>query len=164
MGLLRGERFRRLLNDTLGCASFEDCRAPVAISAWRVRRQCTEIFDEGDLASAIHASCCFPGLLQPVRRNSRFYLDGGIADRPALASVMPGARVFHHHLASKSPWRFALPTPQADGMTTLAISGLPRLSPFDLSAGPDAFEKARAITRAALNDSVQAQTTAAVPS
>ena len=157
LGLLRGAQFRELLHNTLGCSQFEECRAPLAVSAWRVGRGKTEIFEGGDLASAIHASCCFPGLLQPVSRNQRLYLDGGIADRPGLASVSPGARVFHHHLASKSPWRFALPTPLADEMTTLSISGLPRLSPFDLTAGSEAFEKARASTREALDGPVSAQ-------
>ena len=156
-GLLRGDRFREILRDTLGCTDFGECRAPLSVSVWRVGERKTEVLEDGDLASAIHASCCFPGLLQPVRRNGRLYLDGGIADRPALAGVAPGTRVFHHHLASKSPWRLALPTPEADGMMTLSISGLPRLSPFDLSGGPAAFENARRSTREALDSPVRSK-------
>lgn len=154
-GLLRGRRFRTLLENTLGCASFDECRAPVALSAWRIRTRETEVFADGDLASAIHASCCFPGLLQPVRRAGGLYLDGGIADRPALSGVTPGDRVLYHHLSSKSPWRVKLEAPEVPGMTTLAIAGLPRLSPFDLSAGTAAFERAFRATQIALDSPIE---------
>lgn len=156
-GLLRGRRFRALLDATLGCSSFDDCRAPVALSAWRIRTRETEVFRRGDLPSAIHASCCFPGLLQPVERSGGLYLDGGIADRPALAGVEPGERVFYHHLTSKSPWRMKLNAPRVDGMTTLALRDLPRLSPFDLSDGPRAFDRALLLTRVALGSPLAPQ-------
>lgn len=154
LGLLRGERFRALLADTFAAQTFEACPRPVAVSAWRVRARETRVLNAGGLAVAVHASCCFPGLLQPVVLDGERLLDGGIADRPGLAGVGPDVRVLHHHLSSKSPWRKtnseALQPPRRQGLTALVIDGLPRLSPFHLDRGPAAFRAARAATLRAL--------------
>ncbi|MFT6398362.1 MAG: NTE family protein [Bradymonadia bacterium] len=149
-GLLRGQRFQEILERTLDCETFEQCRVPASFSVWHIRSRQTEVVDSGQLAAAVRASCCFPGLLQPVDLGGRLFLDGGISDRPAIAAISPNERVLAHHLASKSPWRLALSAPSGPNMKTLAIPGLPRLSPFDLEAGPEAFEAARVATLNAL--------------
>lgn len=145
-GLLRGARFRALLTDVLGVATFKACPHPVVVTAWDVERRASVVLGDGDLATAIHASCAFPGLLQPVSLGGRRLLDGGIGDRPGLLGVPPGARVLHHHLSSRSPWRraksAALKPPARDGLTALVVDGLPRLSPFHLNRGPAAFDAA----------------------
>jgi NTE family protein len=154
LGLWRGRRFRGILERELAAIDFEGCARPVAVSAWDVMRRRVDVLATGDLAAAIHASCAFPGLLQPVRIGSRWYLDGGIGDRAALAGVPAGRRVFHHHLASRSPWRRAgdpsLEPPRRSGLVGLTIGGLPRVGPTRLAAGRVAFERAFEATRAAL--------------
>ncbi len=154
-GLLRGQLFQAILEATLGCSSFDQCRVPTSLSVWHIRTRQTEVVESGLLAPAVRASCCFPGLLQPVDLGGRLFLDGGIADRPAIAAIAPNERVLSHHLASKSPWRLALSAPSAPNMQTLAIPGLPRLSPFHLKAGPEAFEAARTATLEALRTPVE---------
>lgn len=154
LGLLRGDRFRQLLSDMLGVTTFEACASPLTLSVWRVRARETRVISSGDLPSAVHASCCFPGLLQPVIRDGERLLDGGIGDRPGLAGVPVGARTLHHHLSSKSPWRSkdspALMPPQQANLMALVIDDLPRLSPFHLDRGPAAFAAARQATLRAL--------------
>ncbi len=154
-GILRGELFRSRVEAMLVAPTFESAKIPVALSAFDVRARRTVVLDRGDLARAICASCAFPVLLQPVDVGGRAMLDGGIADRPGHAGLR-GRRVLFHHLASKSPWRREDPAaPRRDGMVTVTFSGLPRLGPFRLERGAEAFDRARDATRRALDEHVE---------
>jgi len=142
-GLLRGRRFRERVESLLTARSFEGARVPAALSVWDVLTRRTVVLERGDLARAICASCAFPGLLQPVWIGGRPYLDGGIADRPAQAALAAGERVLFHHLPAKSPWRrVAPPIPWRAPMVAVAPVGLPRLGPFRLAQGREAFRLA----------------------
>lgn len=158
LGLLRGRLFRRRLEATLGARRIEDCAVPIAVSAWDVLGRRTRVLRRGELAAAIHASCAFPGLFQPVWIDGRPYLDGGIADRPGLQSV-EGGRVLYHHLASRSPWRRrgspALRVPTREGLQAVVVDGLPRINPYRLERGPEAFAIAREATLRALDRPVE---------
>jgi NTE family protein len=150
-GLLRGALFRARVEAMLAAPSFERARTPAAVSAFDVRARRTVVLRSGDLARAICASCAFPLLLQPVAVDGRAMLDGGIADRPGHAGLPRGVRVLFHHLASKSPWRRGHPEiPKRDDMVTITLAGLPRLGPFRLARGAEAFDRARDATRRAL--------------
>ena len=157
LGLLRGELFRRRVERLVSSARFESCRVPVAMSAFDVAGRRTIVLDRGDLASAVCASCAFPGLLHPVRRDGRVLYDGGIGDRPGLAGLSaqpPGERTLHHHLASRSPWRRpgspSLAVPVRPATISLRIAGLPRVHPFRLAAGRAALAAAHRAARRAL--------------
>lgn len=150
-GLLRGELFRARVEAMLAAPSFERAHTPAALSAFDVRARKTVVLDSGDSARAICASCAFPVLLQPVAVDGRAMLDGGIADRPGHAGLPHGGRVLFHHLASKSPWRREHPViPERKDMVTITLAGLPRLGPFRLARGAEAFDRAREATRRAL--------------
>lgn len=153
-GLLAGRLFRARLEATLAARSFDACRVPLAVSAFEVLRRRTRILDSGDLAAAIHASCAVPFLFHPVVIDRVPLVDGGVSDRPGLAGMPHGERVFFHHLASRSPWRTTLEVPRREGMIALVIDGLPRLGPFRLEIGPRAFEAARAATKRALRQPI----------
>ena len=66
LGLLRGRMFRARLDQALAADTFEACRAPLAVSIWDVATRRTVVRTAGPLAPIIQASCCFPGLFQPV--------------------------------------------------------------------------------------------------
>ncbi|MGZ6096757.1 MAG: patatin-like phospholipase family protein [Myxococcaceae bacterium] len=155
LGLLRGARFRSLLERVLPVQTFEGCPVPLALSVWDVLAWRTVVLRSGALAAAIHASCAFPVLLQPVRIGRRLYADGGIADRRAMAGVGDEEQVLYHHLTSRSPWRRrespALGIPDRPRLQSIAVPDLPRLGPFRLGRGPEAMERAAAGTRAALS-------------
>jgi NTE family protein len=157
LGLLRGELFRRRLEQILPARMFAACRVPLSVSAFDIGARRTVVLEAGDLASALVASCAFPGLLQPVRRDGRLLSDGGIADRPGLAGLRgqpDGEATLYHCLASRSPWRrrrspvFEAPTRR--DTITLRILDLPRVHPFRLDAGRAALAAAREATRRAL--------------
>lgn len=154
LGLLRGRLFRSRVEALAPGATFASCRIPLAVSAFSPLARRTVVLRDGSLASAVHASCAFPLLFQPVRVDGSLLLDGGVADRPGLAGAPPGGRVLHHHLALRSPWRRrgspALVPPRREGLRAVVVDGLPRLGPFRLARGGEAMDRAAAGMRAAL--------------
>jgi len=158
LGLLRGDLFRRRVERLVSSTPFDRCRIPIAMSAFDIAARRTVVLDRGDLASAVCASCAFPGLLQPVRRDGRLLFDGGIADRSGLAGLAAqpdGEPTLHHHLASRSPWRRpgspSLAIPVRAHTISLRITGLPRVHPFRLAAGRAALHAAHGAARRALS-------------
>lgn len=158
-GLLRGRRFRALLEELLPQREIAGCRIPFAPSVFDLRALRTVALREGDLAAAIHASCALPLLFQPVWIDGRPYADGGIADRPGLRGAPPSARVLFHHLASRSPWRRpgspSLKVPAREGMVTVATEGVTRVNPFALPRGPIALSQAAGAMREALDRTLE---------
>jgi NTE family protein len=159
LGLLRGEKFRARLASLLPVTTFEQCRIPLGLSVFEWRTRSTQVVESGPLAPALHASCAVPLLFQPVLLGGRRCADGGVLDRHGLASLdgAPGRgeRVLYHHLSTRSPWRRkgspSLRVPERAGLRALVVEGLPRLGPFKLERGPEAFERAAEATRAALD-------------
>ncbi|MDB4930929.1 MAG: Patatin [Myxococcaceae bacterium] len=157
-GLLRGGRFRAMLDALLPVADIEHAAVGYAPSVFDLGARATTVLREGSIAGAIHASCALPVLFHPVRLGGRLYSDGGIADRPGLAGVGAGERVLYHHLASRSPWRRAgspsLRLPRRERLTAVSIEGLPRVNPFALHRGMVAFAQAEHAMRRALDERV----------
>ncbi len=160
-GLLRGEKFRALLDELLPTKSFEDCGLPLAVSVYEIMPRRTRVITSGPLVPAIYASCCVPFLFQPIRMNGHAVVDGGVADRPGLVG-MTAQRVLYHHLASRSPWRrkngAQSRIPERTGMTTLVIDDLIRVGPNRLGEGKLAYRQARAATEQALASPLEAPT------
>jgi NTE family protein len=154
LGLLRGRKFRGLLDALLPERTFGRTRVPLAISAYDVLTGRTAVIGDGPIAPAIHASCAVPLMFHPVRIGHRLYVDGGVADRPGLVG-MRSERVFYHHLASRwsrgpvAARRNAIP--RRPGLFSLVLEGLPRPHPFDLTSGPHAIDEAYARTCDALD-------------
>jgi NTE family protein len=109
-GLLKGARFRALLEKHLPVKDFEATRWPLVLVATSLSGQRAMTLTTGDLASAVHATCAYPGLFQTVRRNGVVLWDGGIVDKaPALAlvdaKVAPIEALLIHYLPSASASR-----------------------------------------------------------
>jgi NTE family protein len=153
-GLLRGRLCRERLPRLLPQRTFDQGRAPAAVSVFEVRSRKTRVLDSGEIAAAIHASCAVPFMFHPVWIEGRAYLDGGVLDRPGLEG-MPASqeRVLFHHIHSRSPWRTkgdnVIPTRK--GMVTLVLSDLPRSGPFRLDEGRRAYRVAKEATKRALD-------------
>ena len=85
-GLLKGRKFHRLLERHLPVRRFDQCPAPLLIAVTNLTTQATEVITEGDLPSAVLATCAYPGLFAPVAREGALLWDGGIVDKaPVLA-------------------------------------------------------------------------------
>ena len=153
-GLLRGRMFEQKLSETLHSQRFEACRTPLSVSVYDLKSRKTEVFTSGDLVPAIRASCTFPGLFHPAQIAGRTYIDGGVADRSGLHGVPHGERVLYHHLSSRSTIRKHFKKlswyPRRAGMLPVITQNLPRVGPFKLHRGQQAFETARDAVREAL--------------
>ncbi len=87
-GLLGGRRFRGLLERHLPRPDFSSLAAPLVLVATDLSTRAPHRMESGELASAVHATCAYPGLFQPVRRGASLLWDGGLVDKaPALALV-----------------------------------------------------------------------------
>lgn len=160
-GLLRGHAFDSMIRDLLDrvdVREFSECPTKIRLAAFNLRTLATDVLDDGDLALAIRASCCFPGMFQPVEIGSERYLDGGIADRPGISTATPGARVLFHHLPAHSPWRKVVKlqnhVPAWPELHLLHEPSLPKLSPFRLEPGREALRLAYEMTQRRLREPV----------
>lgn len=147
-GLLKGERFARLLEEIVRVELVEEMPvtfASVAHDLWRHR---TEVLDRGPLVRAIYASCAVPLLFRPVRINRAWLVDGGLSDRVGFAAAVPGERLLVHYLPSnhrqsrqvREETAAVLARPNCLAMVD---AELPRLGPFKLERGPEALTIAR---------------------
>jgi len=85
-GLLKGARFRKLLEAHLPVKEFTALQVPLVLVATDLTNQRSVTMSRGELSSAIHATCAYPGLVQAVRREGALLWDGGIVDKaPVLA-------------------------------------------------------------------------------
>jgi NTE family protein len=85
-GLLKGDRFVELLGQFLPVPDFASLVTPLLLVATNLSTQAPQVMTSGPLASAVHATCAYPGLFQAVRREGQLLWDGGIVDKaPALA-------------------------------------------------------------------------------
>lgn len=151
LGVLRGRKFDTLLRSILPHTSMESCRVPVRISVFDILKRRTTVLTSGDLADAIRASCCVPGMFQPVWIDRRPYWDGGILDRPGIAE-MPSGRLLFHHIEASAPWSRSEPArPVRADMISLVLHKLPRPHPWRLEAGRAALFAAREATLRALD-------------
>jgi len=76
-GIMRGGRFQQWLAGHLP-PRFEDLDFPLICTATDIDTGELVYLREGDLPSAIRATCAFPGAFVPVERNGRNLVDGGL--------------------------------------------------------------------------------------
>lgn len=94
LGLITSERMEAFLKRILPVHRFEHMRLPLAVVATDLKTGEPVIFQgEGELFTAVRASCSYPGLFQPVRHQGRYLVDGAIAmEIPAPALRRMGMR------------------------------------------------------------------------
>ncbi|MDF1535725.1 MAG: patatin-like phospholipase family protein [bacterium] len=76
-GLLKGKKVEAFLTNHLPAKTFEDLEIPLKIVATDFWNRVEEIFDSGDLVTAIRASISIPVVLEPVELGGRVFTDGG---------------------------------------------------------------------------------------
>jgi NTE family protein len=187
-GFLKGELLRELLADHLPVRTFEETLEPLLLVAASLSTQAPHNMCGGELASAIHATCAYPGMFQAVRRDGLLLWDGGLVDKaPVLALAetkleldvllvhfLPsrdgvtepnGALAYLRGLASgmaalrKDHFRLQLAVLAARGVEVHVItSHLPAVSPSELRRGAQALDAGRAAANAALAAPSQAWT------
>ena len=78
LGLLTNEKMGKKIKDVLGELQFSDARIPLSVIATDVGRFEKVVLDSGDVAQAVMASACVPGIFIPVEIDDRILVDGGL--------------------------------------------------------------------------------------
>ncbi len=97
LGLFGGGGIRRFVANRVGERAIESLPVRFAAVATDLRSGELAIFDRGVLGLAVQASSSAPGLLEPVRIGSRFYVDGNLA---APVPVDAARRLGAHHVVA----------------------------------------------------------------
>lgn len=80
-GLFSDRHFRRFLEERLPASRFEELRIPLLVVSTHLSMGSACLWDEGDLVTAVQASCAVPGLLPPVRAHGGVpHVDGSMGD------------------------------------------------------------------------------------
>jgi NTE family protein len=86
-GLLKMERIEKLYEVYLP-ATFEELKIPVIVSATDLQAGKTAFFNKGSLLKPLIATCCIPGMFEPMRIDGRMYVDGGILNNLPIEPLM----------------------------------------------------------------------------
>src|SRR6266852_5623711 len=94
LGLASNDRIANLVRDVFNSQTFESLLIPMAVLATDLTSGEPVVFQHGNLADALRASCAFPGLFEPVEIGTRCLADGGlVAPVPTQAARDLGAAV-----------------------------------------------------------------------
>lgn len=78
MGLLRIDTVADLYKKYIPHDSFEKLQIPLHVLAVDLNDGEQVIFEQGELIRPVLASCCLPGIFEPMRINKRQFVDGGV--------------------------------------------------------------------------------------
>lgn len=87
LGLLTNEKMGRKITEVLGEVQFEDARIPLTMIATDVGGFEKVILDAGDVALAVMASTCVPGIFTPVEIDDRMLVDGGLMENVPITPL-----------------------------------------------------------------------------
>jgi NTE family protein len=94
-GLIEGQRVKELMTRMIGeTRTFAELRIPCAVTGVDLISGQAMVFRSGSVADAVMMTSAFPGIFQPVVRDDRLIVDGGILNNvPADVARMLGADV-----------------------------------------------------------------------
>lgn len=94
LGLMTNDRLGSLMERALPVQTFGELPVPFACMATDLQTSDPVLLCEGELASAVRASCAIPGLIVPVERDGRQLMDGGVAaNLPTQIARLLGAQL-----------------------------------------------------------------------
>ena len=79
-GFLGGNKIKKLLQESVGQSHFCDMVRPLRVVTTNLNTLERKVFDSGEVATAVHASCAIPGACVPVEIDGEEYVDGGVID------------------------------------------------------------------------------------
>ncbi|UTA68906.1 patatin-like phospholipase family protein [Emticicia sp. 21SJ11W-3] len=79
-GLFKLEKAENLFLRFLPDNSFESLKIPLIVCATDIENGEPVYYSEGELIKPILASCCLPGIFEPMKFQGRLLIDGGITD------------------------------------------------------------------------------------
>lgn len=80
LGILSMDKLMSTLRRHMGSVKMEEAKIPLAVIATDIATGEKVVIREGDLASAVAASACVPGIFVPIEREGRLLVDGGLLE------------------------------------------------------------------------------------
>ena len=87
LGLFSNRKIKNFLTENIGDVTFNEASIPLAIIAANISKGSKVIIKEGEVSSAVMASCCIPGLFQPVEVEGQLLVDGGIVENVPISPL-----------------------------------------------------------------------------
>jgi NTE family protein len=87
-GLMNNEKFGELLIKHIGDKNIEDAKVPLRIIATDIATGEKVILEMGNLANAVRASACIPGIFKPMEIDGRMLVDGGIVENVPVTPLV----------------------------------------------------------------------------
>jgi NTE family protein len=87
-GLMSNEKFGELLVEQIGDKNIEDADIPLKIIATDIASGERVILEKGNLADAVRASACIPGIFKPMEIDGRMLVDGGIVENVPVTPLV----------------------------------------------------------------------------
>jgi len=86
-GLLSNSKLGEMLIDNIGDVSFHQSTVPLAVIATDISSGEKVVLKEGNVAAAVTASSCIPGIFIPVEIGGRTLVDGGIVENVPITPL-----------------------------------------------------------------------------
>ena len=87
LGLLSNEKMGKKIDEVLGEVQFKDARIPLSIIATDIGRFEKVVLEMGDVARAVMASACVPGIFIPVEIDDHLLVDGGLMENVPISPL-----------------------------------------------------------------------------
>lgn len=85
--MLSNEKLGDLVSKYTDKGDFSDAEIPVAVVTCDIAKGEKVVLKEGNVARAVMASSCIPGVFRPVTTDDQFLVDGGVVENVPLASL-----------------------------------------------------------------------------
>ena len=87
-GLLTNKKFGRIVTELLGHKHIEDASIPLSIVATDIGTGKKVVFTHGDVALAVMASSCIPGIFRPVEYHGSLLVDGMLMENVPVSPLV----------------------------------------------------------------------------
>ena len=87
-GLLSNKKFGQVVTEVLGHKNIEDASIPLSMIATDIGTGKKVVFTEGDVASAVMASSCIPGIFRPVDYAGALLVDGMLMENVPVSHLV----------------------------------------------------------------------------
>jgi NTE family protein len=87
-GLLRMQKAEEVYLKYIPHNSFEHLKIPLTVNATNLYAGETVFFSTGELLKPVMASCCIPGLFEPITFNETTFVDGGVLNNMPIEPLI----------------------------------------------------------------------------
>lgn len=89
LGLFSMKSVEQLLIGLIPHNSFEDLKIPLSVCTTAIETSKEVYFSTGELAKPVLASCCIPGIFEPINFQNQLLIDGGVVNNLPIEPLLP---------------------------------------------------------------------------